>query len=163
MGYSKRAMWSIESVVRLGWSLVKTVLRSAFSRRRELPRFMAQYRPDGMLTRAPADHDAIIGAGRCIGCGACDVRAIELGRADALGPRGPMAFVQCISRQAGVDAPVSAQCSSELLNDLARACPVEVPFVALTELVQRRHAELSEARKMPAFRESILPPHLTSG
>ena len=66
MGYSKQAMWSIESVVRLGWSLFKTVLRSAFSRRRELPRFMAQYRPDGMLTREPADHDAVIGAGQIV-------------------------------------------------------------------------------------------------
>ena len=163
MGYSKQAMWSIESVVRLGWSLFKTVLRSAFSRRRELPRFMAQYRPDGMLTREPADHDAVIGAGRCIGCGACDVRAIELGRADALGPRGVMAFVQGISRQAGVDAPVTDRCTPELLDELTGACPVAVPFVALTDLVRRRHAELSEARKMPAFRESILPPNLTSG
>jgi hypothetical protein len=156
-------MWSFESVVRLGWSMFKTVLRSAFSRRRELPRFMAQYRPDGMLTREPADHDTVMGAGRCIGCGACDVRAIELGRPDALGARGPMAFVQGVSRQAGVDAPADAQCPAALLDDLTAHCPVAVPFVALAELVRRRHAELSEARAMPAYRESVVPPSLTSG
>ncbi len=163
MRYSKGSMWSFESVVRLGWSLFKTVLRSVFSRRRELPRFMAQYRPDGMLTREPADHDTVMGAGRCIGCGACDVRAIELGRADALGDRGPMAFVQGVSRQAGVDAPSASQCSVEVLEDLTARCPVAVPFVALSELVRRRHAELTDARAMPAYHESIVPPSLTSG
>jgi hypothetical protein len=156
-------MWSFESVVRLGWSLFKTVLRSLFSRRRELPRFMAQYKPDGMLSREPADHDTITGAGRCLGCGACDVRAIELGHADALGPRGPMAFVQGVSRQAGVDAPALSQCAPTILEDLTTHCPVTVPFVALTELVRRRHAELTDARAMPAYRESIVPPSLTSG
>ncbi len=156
-------MWSFESVVRLGWSLFKTVLRSVFSRRRELPRFMAQYRPDGMLTREPSDHDTVVGAGRCVACGACDVRAIELGRPDALGARGPMAFVQGASRQAGIDAPDDSQCSPTLLGELTEACPVKVPFVALSELVRRRHGELIEARKMPAYHESIVPPSLTSG
>lgn len=150
-------MWSFESIVRLGWSFFKTVLRSVFSRRRELPRFVAQYRPDGMLSRDDADHETVRGAGRCDGCGACDLRAIELNRFDILGPRGPMAFVQGVSRQAGLDAP-RAEPSRDVLDALTRACPVRVPFVALDALVRRRHGEYREARALPAYRESLPPP-----
>jgi ferredoxin len=156
-------MWSFESMVRLGWSMVKTLVRSVFARRRELPRFMAQYRPDGMLTREPGDHNIVVGAGRCIGCGACDVVAIERGVADALGPRGPMAFVQGVSRQAGIDDPVEVQATPELLTALTVACPVGVPFVPLVQLVKRRYGELATARALPAYRESIVPPGISAG
>ena len=154
---------SFESFVRLGWSFFKTVLRNAFSRRSQLPRFVSQYRPDGMLVLEEGDHAVMVGAGRCIGCGACDVRAIELGAFTALGPRGPMAFVVGVSRQAGVDAPLGDEVSHALLNALEAACPVAVPFVPLATLVRRRHAELREAKALPAFRESMVPPGLSSG
>lgn len=156
-------MWSFESVVRLGWSFFKTVTRSVFARRPELPRFLAQYRPDGMLTREAGDHDVVISASRCIGCGACDVRAIELGAPDALGPRGPMAFALGVSRQAGVDSPVTPQATEAYLAELTQVCPVGVAFVPLVELVRRRHAELATAHALPAYRESTVPPALTSG
>ncbi len=152
------ALWSLESIFRLGWSFAKTIVRSVLERPRQLPRFVAQYRPDGMLSREPGDHEVAVGAGRCIGCGACDVRAIELGAPDALGARGPMAFVQGVSRQAGVDDPTTAQASEALLRELTAACPAEVPFVPLVALVRRRHRELAAARALPAPRNSLPPP-----
>lgn len=156
-------MWSLESIVRLGWSFFKTVLRSALSRPRELPRFVAQYRPDGVLLSVPSDHAVLVSAGRCFGCGACDLRALELGAPDALGPRGPMAFVQGVSRQAGIDAPMTEQATPELLQALTEVCPVAVGFVPLVALVRRRHEELAEAHALPAYRESLIPPQLSSG
>lgn len=144
------AMWSLESIFRLGWSLAKTLVRSLVERPRQLDRFVAQYRPDGMLSREPGDHAVIVGAGACFGCGRCDLRAIELGAADALGPRGPMAFVQGVSRQAGVDDPATPQATESLLGELTAACPAEVPFVPLVALVRRRHRELTAARALPA-------------
>lgn len=152
------ALWSLESIFRLGWSFAKTLVRSLVERPRQLPRFVAQYRPDGMLSWEVGDPDVALAAGRCIGCGRCDVRAIELGAPDALGPRGPMAFVQGVSRQAGVDDPATAQATAALLGELAAACPVEVPFVPLVALVRRRHRELAEARALPAPRNSLPPP-----
>ena len=157
------AMWSIESIFRLGWSFAKTMVRSVLVRPLQLGRFVAQYRPDGMLSREASDHEVAVGAGRCIGCGACDVRAIELGAADALGPRGPMAFVQGVSRQAGVDDPTTPQANAALLAELTAVCPVEVPFVPLVALVRRRHGELAAARATPAPRNSLIPPQLTAG
>jgi hypothetical protein len=157
------AMWSIESIFRLGWSLCKTVVRSVLVRPRQLARFVAQYRPDGMLSREADDHDVAVGAGRCIGCGACDVRAIELGAADALGARGPMAFVQGVSRQAGVDDPTTPRATAAFLAELTAACPADVPFVPLVALVRRRHDELTAARALPAPRNSLIPPQLSSG
>lgn len=157
------AMWSIESIFRLGWSFAKTMVRSVLVRPHQLGRFVAQYRPDGMLSREASDHEVAVGAGRCIGCGACDVRAIELGAADALGPRGPMAFVQGVSRQAGVDDPTTPQANATLLAELTAVCPVEVPFVPLVALVRRRHEELAAARAIPAPRNSLIPPQLTAG
>jgi ferredoxin len=157
------AMWSIESIFRLGWSFAKTMVRSVLVRPLQLGRFVAQYRPDGMLSREASDHEVAVGAGRCIGCGACDVRAIELGAADALGPRGPMAFVQGVSRQAGVDDPTTPQASAALLAELTAVCPVDVPFVPLVALVRRRHGELAAARAIPAPRNSLIPPQLTAG
>lgn len=159
------ALWSLESIFRLGWSFAKTLVRSLVERPLQLPRFVAQYRPDGMLSREAGDQDAIVGAGRCIGCGRCDLRAIELGAPDALGARGPMAFVQGVSRQAGVDDPTTPQATPALLDELTAACPVEVPFVALTAVVRRRHRDLAEARALPAPRNSLPPPppELTAG
>jgi ferredoxin len=152
------AMWSLESIVRLGWSFVKTLLRSVAERPKQLPRFVAQYRPDGMLAREAGDHEAIVAAGRCIGCGRCDLRAIELGAPDALGSGGPMTFVQGVSRQAGIDDPSTPRATKDLLDELTAVCPVGVQFVPLVALVRRRHRELIEARSLPAARNSLPPP-----
>lgn len=159
------AMWSLESVVRLGWSFAKTLVRSLVERPRQLPRFIAQYRPDGMLSRAPGDHEALVTAGRCIGCGRCDLRAMELGAWDMLGAGGPMAFVQGVSRQAGVDDPSTPQATRALLEELTAVCPVGVRFVPLVALVRRRHRELMEARAPVTALGSLPPPppRLTAG
>ncbi len=145
-------MMSFESFVRLGWSFLRTVMRSLFARKPELPRFEAQYRPDGMLSSAADDHAVHVGVARCFGCGACDLVALERGAFDALGARGPMVFVQGISRQAGTDLPLTEAATPELLQALEGACPVRVPFVALASLVRRRHAEYAAARGLPAGR-----------
>ncbi len=132
-------MLSFESFVRLGWSFFKTVLRNIFPRRTELPRFLEQYRPDGMLRALPGDSAVQTGASRCIGCGACDLRAVELGLRDALGRNGPQAFVRGASRQAGIDMGFAAKADERVLRELEACCPVAVPFVALAALVRRRH------------------------
>jgi len=146
-------MMSFESFVRLGWSFFRTVVRGLFARKPELPRFEAQYRPDGMLSSVPDDHTVHRGVARCYGCGTCDLVALERGAFEALGPRGPMGFVQGVSRQAGVDLPLTDAATPALLGALETACPVRVPFVALASLVRRRHAEYAEAtRALPAGR-----------
>ena len=78
-------------------------------------------------------------------------------------PRGPMAFVQGVSRQAGVDDPTTPQANAALLAELTAVCPVEVPFVPLVALVRRRYEELAAARAIPAPRNSLIPPQLTAG
>lgn len=142
-------MLSFESFVRLGWSFFRTVLRGLFPRRSELPRFESQYRPDGVLSTRLAEVPVQEGAARCFACGACDVAALERGAFRALGPQGPMGFVVGVSRQAGVDLGISDEASPALLDALSEACPVRVPFVALVDLVRRRHAE-SERSGLPA-------------
>lgn len=139
-------MMSFESFVRLGWSFFRTVLRGLRARKPELPRFEAQYRPDGMLSAAASDHAVHVGVARCYGCGACDLAAMERGAAGAFGPRGPMAFVQGVSRHAGIDQPLTAEATPALLEALTASCPVQVPFVSLAMLVRRRHTEYAEAR-----------------
>lgn len=132
---------SFESFVRLGWSFFRTVLRGLLPRRPQLPRFEAQYRPDGVLSTAPEEVAAQDGAARCFACGACDVAALERGAFGALGPHGPMGFVVGVSRQAGVDLGATDGATPPLLEALTEACPVGVPFAALTDLVRRRRLE----------------------
>jgi hypothetical protein len=132
---------SLESLLRLGWSFGKTLVKNRLFTASQLPRVQAQYGPDGMLTATPGDHETLVAAGRCTHCGRCDVRALETHGFTALGPRGPRAFVQGVSRQPGLDGTVGPEATEELLRDLTRHCPVEVPFVALTALVRRRHEE----------------------
>ena len=102
-------MMSFESFVRLGWSFFRTVLRGFFPRRSQLPRFEAQYRPDGVLTTEGPEVALQDRAQRCFACGACDVAALERGEFGALGPMGPMAFVVGVTRQAGLDLGVAAE------------------------------------------------------
>lgn len=134
-------MMSFESFVRLGVSFVRTLARRAWSSESELPRFMDQYRPDGMLSATAGDPQVLAGASRCIACGRCDAAAWELGVRDELGIAGPMAFALGASRQAGMDLSLAAHASDETLRALTAACPVEVPFVSLAALVRRRNAE----------------------
>ena len=143
-------MMSFESFVRLGWSFFRTVLRGLFPRRSQLPRFEAQYRPDGVLSTEQPDVAVQDGAQRCFACGACDVAALERGEYGALGPLGPMGFVVGVSRQAGIDLGVASDASPALLQALTEACPVRVPFVGLAGLVRRRHAEAERSAMVPA-------------
>lgn len=140
-------MMSFESFVKLGWSFFKTVLRAALPRKSELQRFSSQYRTDGMLSAEASDHAVYVAAGRCLGCGACDLKALESGAATALGPLGPMAFVQSVSRHPGMSNPLGDGADAALLKRLEAVCPVQVPFVSLAAVVRRRHGELSEARR----------------
>lgn len=134
-------MMSFQSFVRLGLSFVRTLARRAWNRDSELPRFMEQYRPDGMLSAEAGDPQVLQGASRCIACARCDATAWEMGIRDELGIAGPMAFVLGASRQAGMDLSLAAHASDETLRALTAACPVEVPFVGLAALVRRRNAE----------------------
>ena len=143
-------MMSFESFVRLGWSFFRTVLRGLFPRGSQLPRFEAQYRPDGVLSTLPPEIAVQDGAQRCFACGACDVAALERDEFGALGPLGPMAFVVGVSRQAGIDLAVAAEAAPSLLRALTEACPVRVPFVALVDLVRRRRSEVECPALTPA-------------
>lgn len=134
-------MMAPESFVRLGWQFFRTIIKRAWRSDSELPRFMEQYRPDGMLSAEADDPQVLVGAGRCFACGRCDAVAWELGVREALGPTGPMAFVMGASRQAGTDLSLAAHASDEALRAFTEACPVQVPFVALAALVRRRNAE----------------------
>lgn len=138
-------MMSFESFVRLGWSFFRTVLRGFFPRRSQLPRFEAQYRPDGVLTTEVPELAVQDGAQRCFSCGACDVAALERGEFGALGPLGPMAFVVGVTRQAGIDFGAAGEVPPALLQALTEACPVRVPFGGLVGLVRRRRAEVEVA------------------
>lgn len=135
-------MMSFESFVRLGWSFFRTVLRGFFPRRSQLPRFEAQYRPDGVLTTEGPEVALQDRAQRCFSCGACDVAALERGEFGALGPLGPMAFVVGVTRQAGLDLGVAGDVPPALLQALTEACPVWVPFGGMVVLVRRRRAEV---------------------
>ncbi len=150
-------LMSLESLVRLGWSLVRTVVRNRVVRGSQLPRVLAQYRPDGMLSAEPGDPAVLTGAGRCMVCGRCDVRALELDAFDALGPRGPMAFVLGASRLAGGAEPPSDLATPEVLGELTAACPVGVPFAPLAALVRRRETELAAARLAAPREPRALP------
>lgn len=141
---------SFRSFVRLSWSFARTMLKRLFVRRSELPRFVESYRPDGMLDTLPDETATLTAVGRCIGCGACDVRAMELDAFDALGARGPMAFVVAASRSSATDVPAGERVTPALLESLTVACPVRVPFVPLVALVRRRHAALTAIRALPA-------------
>jgi hypothetical protein len=150
-------MMSFESFVRLGWSFFRTVLRGLFPRRSQLPRFEAQYRPDGVLSTAPAEVGVQEQAQRCFACGACDVVALERGEFGALGPGGPMGFVVGVTRQAGLDLGAAADVTPALLGALTEACPVQVPFVALVDLVRRRRSEADGVAHAAGAARTALP------
>lgn len=155
-------MMSFESFVRLGISFFRTVIRRAFGGPPELPRFVAQYRPDGMLSAGPEDPAVLAGASRCIACGRCDLRAWELGVMEGFGADTPMAFALGASRQAGTDLSLAAHADDATLAELTAACPVGVPFVALAALVRRRNAEFVAGRlDAPRPLPSLPPPSLT--
>jgi hypothetical protein len=132
---------SLESLLRLGWSFGKTVVKNRLVKAPQLPRVQAQYGPDGMLSASPGDHETLVAAGRCTHCCRCDVRALETDIFTPLGPRGHRAFVQGVSRRPGLDGTVGPEATAERLRDLSLHCPVEVPFVALAALVRRRYDE----------------------
>jgi hypothetical protein len=141
-------MMSFDSFVRLGWAFARVVARNLISRRPQLPRFMAQYAPDGIVPFAPDDRIVLEGASRCIACAQCDRDARLHGGFEALDPRGPMAFVLGVSRHSGEHdaAEIAPAASDELLDRLRRACPVDVPFAPLADLVRRRGRELRAVR-----------------
>lgn len=152
-------MMSFESFVKLGISFVRTVIRRAFGGAAELPRFVAQYRPDGMLSAAPDDPAVLAGASRCIACGRCDLRAWELGVMESFGVDRPMAFVLGASRQPGTDLSLAGRADDATLAEFTAVCPVEVPFVPLAALVRRRHAERVAGRlDAPRPLPSLPPP-----
>ncbi len=145
---NRTPLTSLESLLRLGWSFARTVIRNRFVRGSQLPRVLAQYRPDGMLSAKPTDPAVLAGAARCIACARCDVRALEVHAYTALGTQGPMAFVLGASRLAG-SAGMLPEATPELLADLTLACPTAVPFAPLVALVRRRETEFAAARMDP--------------
>lgn len=139
---------SLESYLRLGWAFVRVMAGKLRGTHQQLPRFMAQYAPDGIVPFAPEDPSVLEGASRCIACGRCDARALIDGTFHALGPRGPMAFVLGVSRHSGRHdaAEISSTITTQSLNALTAACPVAVPFAALVDLVRRRQRALEASR-----------------
>lgn len=132
------------SIVRLGVAFVRVLARKLIDRKPQLPRFVAQYAPDGILSFEPDDRTALEGASRCYACGKCDVHAVLANRFDALDPRGPMAFVLGVSRHSAHHdcAEIRDTATDAWLNELTGVCPVGVPFVPLTGLVRRRASAL---------------------
>ncbi|MEI8256875.1 MAG: hypothetical protein WCJ30_14475 [Deltaproteobacteria bacterium] len=142
-------MMSFDSVVRLGWAFIRVQARRLRGRHRQLPRFEAQYAPDGILAFAPDDTAVLDGASRCYACGQCDVAAVTLEAFDALDSHGPMAFVLGVSRHSGHHdcAEIKPEATAELLEALTDACPVRVPFAPIAALVRRRHDALNSVRR----------------
>ncbi len=147
-------MMSFDSIVRLGWAFIRVQARRLRGRQYQLPRFEAQYAPDGILAFTPDDTAVLDGASRCYACGRCDVAAVTLEAFDALDPRGPMAFVLGVSRHSGHHdcAEIRPDATLALLEALTDACPVRVPFVPITALVRRRHDALTSVRSALATR-----------
>jgi hypothetical protein len=139
---------SLESVFRLGWAFAKVLGRKVVGVPAQLARFVQQYERDGIVLFAPGDDDIVAGASRCIACGRCDAAAARAGLFDALGPRGPMAFVLGVARHTGLhdQAELGAGATPAALAELNAACPVDVPFVALAALVRRRQRALGRVR-----------------
>lgn len=141
-------MMSLESFVRLGWAFAKVMAGKLRGTRPQLPRFVSQYAPDGMVPFEPGDRDVMDGASRCTLCGACDRFAMVEGTFDLLGADGPMAFVVGVSRHSGEHdmADVPAESEDAKLDAFTAVCPTDVPFTALTALVRRRGAALRAVR-----------------
>ena len=141
-------MMSLESFARLGWAFARVLGRRLVGRPPQLARFIAQYHPDGIVLFEARDAAVVRAASRCIACGQCDTAALITGRFDALGPRGPMAFVLGVARHTGEHdaAELGAAADDALLDALTAACPVGVPFAPLTALVRRRAADLAQVR-----------------
>ena len=67
--------------------------------------------------------------------------ALGSGDFERFGATGPMGFVVGLSRRAGVDPGSPLGVDAKLAEAMTDACPVRVPFVALVDLVRRRHEE----------------------
>jgi hypothetical protein len=141
-------MMSLQSITRLGWSLVRVLAHKVVGRPAQLTQFLRQYQSAGIVPFSAEDEAVLRGAGRCIACGRCDQQALAGGHFAALGPRGPMAFVLGVSRHSGEHdaAQISPQATPAVLSELTAACPVEVPFAELAALVLRRKEALERIR-----------------
>jgi hypothetical protein len=139
---------SLESVFRLGWAYAKVLGRKLVGVPVQLQRFVRQYERDGIVLFEPGDDDIVAGASRCVACGRCDVVALQMGAFDALGPRGPMAFVLGVSRHTSLhdQAEIDPAAGRAALERLRAACPADVPFVELAALVRRRQRALNRVR-----------------
>jgi hypothetical protein len=143
------AIVSAHSIVRLGTSFARVMVRRLFDRKPQLPRFVAQYGGDGILAFEPDDRMTLEGAARCYACGRCDIYALTSNAYDALDPNGPMAFVLGVSRHSGHHdcAEIRETATEAYLAELTEVCPVRVPFAPLTALVRRRAIALGSVRR----------------
>jgi hypothetical protein len=145
----------------LALSLIVTVLRRTFQRRRDgIAAFRANYDADGLPPVSAAERERIGDFSRCIACGLCD-RGETQRIADSGGAyRGVMALVLAASRSMP-DFRAAAYSFSfvpdEVLAEKERLCPTGVPMRRIAEFVRAKAAEVGGPLPLPSRLDSLPP------
>lgn len=139
------------AAVVLAWSLARVLLARAFSAPTGIGLFRRNYGPDRLPPFTDEQREVLTQAGRCIGCGRCDVGEGPRMLASGGAYRGIQSLVLAATRQTpDFDAALAAleHVPDEVLRAREPACPVDVPFAALARVVREQEGA---ARAMPSM------------
>ncbi len=115
------------SVLLLGWSGFKSLVKRPFKAPRACERVLRRFAAERIVSLEPDDRSAVQGASRCIACGRCD-EALGAHRAPVLPSDWVLAGLRNLTDR---DLAAEAPGGDELLARLEAVCPVCVPFRAL--------------------------------
>ena len=115
------------SLVLLGWSGLKSLVKRPFKAPKALERVLRRFAPERIVSLEPDDLAAVRGASGCLACGRCD-------EVRASGPRraNPSDWVLAGLRDL-TDADIASEApgDEDLLARLEAVCPAHVPFRSL--------------------------------
>jgi hypothetical protein len=154
----------VKAVLLLALSLLKTIFRLIFTRRRGIPAFRANYDADGLPPVSAAERARLPGFSRCIACGLCDRGEAARIAASGGAYRGVMALVLAASRSMP-DFRAAAYSfsfvSDEVLAEKERICPTGVPMRQIAQFVRDKAEQVGGPLPLPR-RIRSLPPRIAA-
>jgi len=131
---------SPSSILLLGWSGLKSLVKRPFKARRACERVLSRGVVERIVSLEPDDVVAVRGASRCIACGRCD-EVSGARRVPVLPSDWVVAGLRDLTDR---DLAVEGPAGDDLLARLEAVCPVRVPFRDLARSVGAMAARMTQ-------------------
>lgn len=129
------------SLVRLGAYFIWQLIMRLFRPGPQLAAFRASYDPEGLTPVEHGEREVLATLSRCVACGACDAAFDAYGRVVRSELRGPSELPLAYARSLPDLDATSGWLVHLAKGDLARlerACPVDVPFTKVVQVLRAR-------------------------